>query len=541
MLKRKTFLTNKKRRKHQLFYCFTFLFWLVTVILALELFALVLQLRMEKHNPLINAFINEQVLPVENCTTAIQEKANTSCLSPFENWSIENAPFNMNASMRQVLDWGPRDISMPESVHQERRNKFSTLAPMAREAYAQLNGELIFEIDERYRIRNVYGIHKEMFTKLKRVVGRFLLKRTSRLSEIRKVIDHTINDSQPRSLEITGPDEQPLHLVCIPDEEKNDNVKRVYIFADIHPDVYRDDTQTISDDSRWAIPSYRFKANFHSLSDPSFHTNRLGFRDDEIVIPKPDTMFRIVCVGGSTTEEGADNDHTYPNLLENYLQEAFPGYRIDVINAGIPGSFLHIHLLRLNDYFALEPDMLLLHAGVNDVMRQYMQPSVNVLPRFSYFIKTFMPSLCAPTLDEFIHQHYDYMGFSLELFTKLAQQHDIEVIYASIASPDPANISVNAHQYYVYQANSTWHLDAFSLPVYYTFINASNHLLQQVGKVHGVPCIAVDQYMTGSTDIFRDFCHLTPTGTEQKARVIFNALVPVLQKKLKSDTHGQVR
>jgi hypothetical protein len=44
--------------------------------------------------------------------------------------------------------------------------------------------------------------------------------------------------------------------------------------------------------------------------------NSFGFRSPEIEVPKPEGKFRIVCVGGSTTNAGRTNDTTYPALLE---------------------------------------------------------------------------------------------------------------------------------------------------------------------------------------------------------------------------------
>ncbi|HOT49734.1 MAG TPA: hypothetical protein PLI07_02075 [Candidatus Hydrogenedentes bacterium] len=41
-------------------------------------------------------------------------------------------------------------------------------------------------------------------------------------------------------------------------------------------------------------------------------TNSAGFRDDEIVLPKPPGIYRILCIGGSTTFERVRNDLTYP-------------------------------------------------------------------------------------------------------------------------------------------------------------------------------------------------------------------------------------
>ncbi|HEX2907938.1 MAG TPA: hypothetical protein VHO69_13800, partial [Phototrophicaceae bacterium] len=48
--------------------------------------------------------------------------------------------------------------------------------------------------------------------------------------------------------------------------------------------------------------------------------NRLGYRGPEITLPKPEGVFRIVTLGGSTTYSSAtDSEHSYPNQLQKIL------------------------------------------------------------------------------------------------------------------------------------------------------------------------------------------------------------------------------
>ncbi len=85
------------------------------------------------------------------------------------------------------------------------------------------------------------------------------------------------------------------------------------------------------EESTWLVPFFAYKPNVDRY-------NNLGFRDDDIITPKPEGVFRIVCVGGSTTEEGISNDTTYPNLMEQKLKKHFKTEKIDVINAGVVGQ-----------------------------------------------------------------------------------------------------------------------------------------------------------------------------------------------------------
>ena len=63
--------------------------------------------------------------------------------------------------------------------------------------------------------------------------------------------------------------------------------------------------------------------------------NALGYRGDEIDMPKPAGQFRIACLGGSTTYTSDVKDYrdAYPYLLEKYIKSK--GYEdVAVVNAG---------------------------------------------------------------------------------------------------------------------------------------------------------------------------------------------------------------
>jgi len=104
--------------------------------------------------------------------------------------------------------------------------------------------------------------------------------------------------------------------------------------------------------------------------------NSLGYRGEEIEIPKPPGEFRIVCLGGSTTYTGQVEDYrkSYPYLLEKYLNEK--GYRnVTVVNAGAGGwssweSLINFELRVLD----LEPDMIIDYDGINDIYPRFVWP-----------------------------------------------------------------------------------------------------------------------------------------------------------------------
>ena len=98
--------------------------------------------------------------------------------------------------------------------------------------------------------------------------------------------------------------------------------------------------------------------------------NSLGFRGDDFSIEKSNASYRIFMLGGSTMfGHGATSDKTtIPGYLQEFFQNDFKEYDIQVINSGIQGadSFDELNMIktRLLDY---SPDMMVIYDGWNDL------------------------------------------------------------------------------------------------------------------------------------------------------------------------------
>ncbi|MBI3892680.1 MAG: SGNH/GDSL hydrolase family protein, partial [Candidatus Wallbacteria bacterium] len=105
--------------------------------------------------------------------------------------------------------------------------------------------------------------------------------------------------------------------------------------------------------------------------------NSRGFRGPEVAVPKPAGVFRIACLGASTTigtYQRRDRD-TYPAVLERLLREARPGARVEVVNAGIAGAASAQNATNfLARVVPLEPDGIVLYDNYNDL--KWATPSV---------------------------------------------------------------------------------------------------------------------------------------------------------------------
>ena len=86
------------------------------------------------------------------------------------------------------------------------------------------------------------------------------------------------------------------------------------------------------------------------------------FRED-----KPAGIFRIFCLGGSTTKGWPFHEYlSYPKLLGLYLRDLLPGKKIEVINAGFHGSDTYSDTRLLRELVNLKPDLFIIYEGRND-------------------------------------------------------------------------------------------------------------------------------------------------------------------------------
>jgi lysophospholipase L1-like esterase len=96
--------------------------------------------------------------------------------------------------------------------------------------------------------------------------------------------------------------------------------------------------------------------------------NSLGFRGPDFQATKPAGVFRIICMGESSTFGFRNSDTgTYPFQLEQLFRQHPEGSHVEVINAGFPyyntGS---IRSLLTAEIISFSPDILTIYAAHND-------------------------------------------------------------------------------------------------------------------------------------------------------------------------------
>ena len=118
------------------------------------------------------------------------------------------------------------------------------------------------------------------------------------------------------------------------------------------------------------------------VTSPGFSKGKLrhderGYRHEAIVSPKPEGLFRIVALGGSTTYSTSieANEESFTYQLQRQLREDYGHDDVEVICAGVAGytswETLINFQLRVLD---LEPDLVMIYHAYNDIAPRLVEP-----------------------------------------------------------------------------------------------------------------------------------------------------------------------
>ncbi|HML94432.1 MAG TPA: SGNH/GDSL hydrolase family protein [Thermodesulfobacteriota bacterium] len=132
------------------------------------------------------------------------------------------------------------------------------------------------------------------------------------------------------------------------------------------------------DDQRYVRHHYlNYYPNPHFKRGKAHH-NSLGFRNDEFPREKPEGVFRIAVLGGSTTYNIGinDNDKTFTAVMERELRDKYGYENVEVINAGVGGYNSWETLINLEfRVLDIDPDLVIEYEGTNDVHARFVDPA----------------------------------------------------------------------------------------------------------------------------------------------------------------------
>lgn len=287
----------------------------------------------------------------------------------------------------------------------------------------------------------------------------------------------------------------------------------------------------------WDRPFLTYRKHQH-MQDKYFFvwTNNLGYRDHDVVIPKPNGVYRILCVGASTTEEGPTNDWTWPNLLEARLGEARPHKRIEVVNCGIPGLNASKEHMLTGDYLAMQPDLVLFYNGVNDLCHYHFRHWTGEAARWqrllrkSLFLNRLLNRFLLP--DE--HQMAeDLRATVMRDFQRIHadfEEAGVETAFCSFAYPGIGNIDPAERGYYEHDNALYWGGRYVTFATYCRAMELFNRELRRLCAAMDAGYVPVAENLRGGTQYFGDICHMRDPGIAKKAEIVADWLLERWEK-----------
>jgi hypothetical protein len=259
----------------------------------------------------------------------------------------------------------------------------------------------------------------------------------------------------------------------------------------------------------------------------------LGFEGLKLSdIPKPVNTIRVACIGNSTVKD-------YPQLLEQFLNQANPPSRFQVLNFGVPWwSSLHSTVNYILNVIEFNPDYVVIHDNCNDhnyrgypglrgdgahAYQPYSIPTrQDVFWMRLFVIYRLVIIYLSRKFPKFLKPHfsmekiilrpgkkYTYDPYELHIFDK-----NIDTIYA-----------VSKHRniklcLMTFPFSNVLNYGEEHSKVYRPHMRAINEILRTKAAQYGLILVDADRLMTGEEEMFWDPVHVQLKGDKIKSYLI---------------------
>jgi hypothetical protein len=506
----------------------TVVLWAIVAAAALETFGWYKDWRLASSNPYVLLTLGK--LPPQPSKPSAQSRvplAETEAIA----WAalLPAASSKVYALPMECLP--AKDMS--EAARQERWGGCGEWDERARQVVATVNREFVLLYGKHSELEKCYGSHflEGLVRNGRFGFGATLVREGPRCA--RKVLDSGQSVSVTLDVDVSGFGMRILEGCFFRlGDGGPDAGKVVAVFRVVQSGAVRDGDwyhcEEVKEDSRWAIPFFRYKPNLRGLEygghGTTFETDAQGFRDRAPVIPKPSGTFRVLCVGASTTEEGPANDATYPRLLEAHLRGFFPGRPIEVFNWGIAGTYALDHAYWLQEVLEAQPDLLMFYEGGNELSillpSVWRQPLWRALLSSSKFCQQVCPTLVFPGRADMEDDIAGTVFQPLDALCVAARRHGIRVALCSIAHPNPATLDPAELGYFDYTAHTRGTNPCLSMTLLSEMTDMLNAQTRDYCHRENLLYIPVAENLSGGCGTYCDSCHMTPEAIKVKAAII---------------------
>lgn len=328
-------------------------------------------------------------------------------------------------------------------------------------------------------------------------------------------------------------------------------------------------------------PAYRFPPS--STGASGLVTNQFGLRGRPITLVKPPKTIRIAFLGASTTVNGHSYPFSYPEFVEHWLnlyaQANHYDVRFEVLNAGREGLSSHdILAIVQQELLPLDPDLAVYYEGSNQfgpgqMVQPYIPPRVDPNPadpiiehKMPAFLWTHFaignlldhalngfgsigeprkPSYRLAWPDHVDRQNPDPDDPNLPLqLPAIVKDLDsmrtgLDSIHGRLVlcsfewyTPEGVRLSPKRYPYMYKQLNGTfWPLRYSDFRLLADF---QNRVFRNYAAARKISFVDVASWLPQDPNLFWDAIHMTPTGEQVKAWVVFQQLVPVVRSLIES-------
>ena len=273
---------------------------------------------------------------------------------------------------------------------------------------------------------------------------------------------------------------------------------------------------------------------------------------------KKSNAFRIMCIGGSTTWSTgvvADTDPCYPEALEVYLRSQ--GFDVELINAGVPyHSSLDVLMRLITKGLFYNPDLLLIHTGINDVgpltspqkykadYTHWRKVGFSNNKFFKKLWDDFPSSLFRLFILMYLNPSHDYSlsiqtsEIKHEMLSKTLVNQNRLIGFKKYFSAIISIAKANNMTPITILANNDQRRDGsfakqFSKKENIEYaINRSNNaqyflntVMDSISNSEKINIIPFNEFKPSKKHYWKDSCHLNPKGTKEKAMFIGDYLI----------------
>lgn len=311
-----------------------------------------------------------------------------------------------------------------------------------------------------------------------------------------------------------------------------------------------------------------------------FTTNNLGFRGEDLIVPKPAGEFRVFMVGGSTAECLYNDDtKAITRVLEDELSKSPAGnLTVKVYGAGKSGDASDDHVsVIVHRIVQLQPDIIIVFAGINDLTRsinnydylhyvkdsppdrfralKYLATESQIVRRFYYLFSRSSQNVTQTFQEIHLRSQYqdkvrlcDSLPISnerpridpqayannLKTVAGVAQAHEIKLVLMTQQTTwtGPAAPGLKEWQWILCRSGTRYREDFMD-----EALTTLNDQTRQVAQQYSLPLYDLARTMPKSRDFFYDDVHFNDRGAQEAAL----GLAAVIREKQIGPNQNQAR